>query len=304
MNQLIKTHFVYFLIGAMILGFLVPGPFAFLSSLTIPILGAIMVFSFLSMDYRLLLAQLKRPRDIAVVFVITKILLPAALFFAIKPFNPILAVAVLLITAAPAAAVSPTLTSLCRGDMEFILVILTVTTVLAPITLPLTINLLAGTSIDIDVRGMVITLVQIIIAPLAIALLLKRFFERPIERVKPYLSSAAVVLLAVLLLGIVAKGSPEIRGHLDLAPGYLLLAFILGTALTLLGWFLFPFLDKGKRIGLAICTSYINVGLVIVLASRYFPVEVMIFSIIFEIPVNIIPEIVKRIAAGKKELSE
>ena len=65
--------------------------------------------------------------------------------------------------------------------------------------------------------------------------------------------------------------------------------------LTLAGYVLFPRLDRKKRIGLSVSTLYVNAGLTIVLAARYFPVEVMILCLLYELPVNIFPGIIRRV---------
>ena len=293
MNEFIKTHFVFFLIASMLLGFFVPGPFAIFANLVVPILACIMISSFLSIDFAVLKKRLSRPKDIIIVFVIVKIIIPAGLYFIIKPFDPVIALAILLISAAPAAAVSPTFTKLCRGDMEFALVVLMITSVLSPITLPLTINLLAGTNIDIDIWGMVKTLLQIIVIPFVATLVLKRFCSKSIEKVKPYLGSFAVIALAILLLGLVANGAADIKSNYALFPKFTLVSCLLGIYLALAGWFFFLFFNREKRIALSLSTSYINVGLIIVLSSRFFPIEVMIFTLIYEIPANILPGIIK-----------
>jgi len=295
MNRFIKEYFVLFLVAAMAAGYLFSPVFLPINRLTIPILGGLMISSFLSADFHLFLARIRRPGDVLLVFLLIKLVLPAALYFLLRPWNELLAVAVLLMTAAPSAAVSPALTTLCRGDAEFILVLLIFTTLVSPVSLPLTMNFLAGADMEIDIPGMIRTLLQIIIFPLVLSLILKQFLKEKIEKVKPWLGSVSVILLTVLLLGLVAGGAGAIREHLGLMPLYGSVALVLGLFLALGGFFFFPFFDRGRRVGLSIATLYVNVGLVIVLSVRYFPVEVMIFCLLYEVPVNIIPGIIRRL---------
>ena len=301
MNHFIKKYFVLFLVAAIAAGYLFDSVFIPLSRYTIPILGALMVSSFLSVDYRLILEKIKKPKEFIVVFILVKMILPALLYFILRPFHELLAVAVLLIAAAPAAGVSPAMTALCRGDTEFILVVLIFTTLISPFSLPLTMNFLAGTNMEIDIPGMIRTLLQIIAGPLAVTLILKKLLKEKLDSVKPYLGSVSVIILTVLLLGLTSGGARQIRTHLEMIPFYGAAALILGVLLSLAGYFFFPFLDRGKRIGLTISTLYVNVGLVIVLAARYFPPEVMIFSLLYEVPVNVFPGILRRIFSPRQK---
>ena len=304
MNKFIKSHFIFLLTGVMVLGFFIPAPFQFIGKYVVFILAAIMVTSFLSIDLAKMFKKLAKPKDMITVFAIVKILIPAGLYFALRPFDPMIALAVLLLSAAPAAATSPTFTKICKGDAEFTTMILVVTAVLSPVTLPLTINLLAGTNISIDIFGMVKTLVQLVVIPLAISVLLKKFCREAVKKYEPAFGSIALILLSILLLGVVAQGAKDIRDHFELFSKYLTVSCIFGVFLALAGWFFFFFYNREKRIGLALSTSYVNIGMIIVLASRYFPVEVVIFALIFEIPANILPGIIKKIVLKKSAYSE
>jgi BASS family bile acid:Na+ symporter len=294
LNGFIKSHFVYFLTLSLVAGFFLAPALGGLNFLVIPLLSAIMVCSFLSVDYRLILNRIKKPKDLILAFVVMKVIVPVVLYYSLRSFDSTLAVGILLISAAPVAAVAPTITGLCRGDVELVLMLLVVTTILSPFTLPLTMNLLTGSVLSINVRGMILSLLQIIIVPLGLAWAAKRFLPGLIKKSSPYLSSLSVIILTFMLMILMAQGAGAIKAQPLLVARYFIATLLLTVILAAAGYYIFAFLPRPARIGLSLCMAYINVGLIIVIASRYFPVEVLILTLVFEMPMNILPGLIKK----------
>ncbi|MBI9103538.1 MAG: hypothetical protein JEY99_14055 [Spirochaetales bacterium] len=303
MNKFIQTYFTLFITVSMVLGFVFPDFFILFGKYTLQLLAGLMLSSFLGMDFKRFIRRIKKPGPYLLVFLFIKIVLAALLFFLIKPFDETIAVGVLLLVAAPSAGVSPTLTRICKGDVEFIIGFLIFTTIVSPFSLPITMNVLAGTEMDIDMMGMIETMVSLIIIPMTISVLAKRFLRKQVEKVQPYLSSTAVIILSLMLLGLTSLGAPMVKANMDIIPLYGGAALVLGIILSLSGYFFFGFMDRKKRIGLSLSTLYINVGLIVVLASRYFPERVMIFTLCYMIPANFFPWVIKKITAETKDLT-
>ncbi len=180
-----------------------------------------MVLSFLSLDLSLITEEIKKPGTLAFTLLVTKFLVPGLLYVIILPFSPVLAVAVLLIMTTPAATVSPTLTRICGGNAEFSLVMLVLTALISPFSLPATIRLFTGIALEIDFIGMAKTLLEMIVIPFLIALGLRRLFPRSIEKGKIHFGPWSVVLVFILILGLMAHGAEDIRENLTLVPPYL-----------------------------------------------------------------------------------
>jgi BASS family bile acid:Na+ symporter len=278
---------------AILLGYLFPGPLGFIYNYSLLILGTIMVLSFLSLDLSLISDEIRNPVTLAIVLVVTKFAVPGLLYLLIFPFSPVLAVAVLLIGTTPAATVSPTLTRICGGNAEFALVILVLTALISPFSLPATIRLFTGIALEIDFLGMAKTLLQMIIIPFFISLGLRRLFPRGVEKSKFHFGPWSVLLVFILILGLMAHGAEDIRENLVLVPSYLAAALGLGILQGLTGAFLLFFLDRKRRISLAVGLIYINVGLSIVLAVKYFSTPVLVFALLYEVPANLLPGLVR-----------
>jgi len=262
-----------------------------------------MVLSFLNLDLSLLTREIRKPGTLVLVLAVTKFLVPGLLYLAIFPFSPVLAVAVLLIGTTPAATVSPTLTRICGGNAEFALVILVLTALISPFSLPATIRLFTGIALEIDFMGMAKTLLQMIVIPFLTALGLRRLFPRGVEKSKHHFGPWSVMLVFILILGLMAQGAEDIRENLNLVPGYLAAALGLGVVQGLSGAFLLFFLDRKRRITLAVGLIYINVGLSIVLAVKYFTTPVLVFALLYEVPANLLPGLVRFIPdLGKSKI--
>ena len=278
---------------AILLGYLFPGPLGFIYNYSLMILGTIMVLSFLSLDLSLISKEIKNPGILGIALVVTKFVVPGLLYLLIFPFSPVLAVAVLLIGATPAATVSPTLTRICGGNGEFALVILVLTALISPFTLPATMKLFTGIALEIDFLEMTKTLFQMIFIPFLISLGLRRFFPGGVEKSKIHLGPWSVLLVFILILGLMAHGADDIRENLNLVPAYLAAALGLGVVQGLSGALLLIFLDRKRRISLAVGLIYVNVGLSIVLAAKYFSTPVLVFTLLYEVPANLFPGLVR-----------
>lgn len=256
-----------------------------------------MILGFLSLDFTVFKKELSQPLSLILTLVGMKFVLPGMLFFLSRLINTELAIAVLLVSAAPFATVSPAITKLCKGNSEYSLVLLVITTLMAPFTLPGTVLLFTGVSMEIDIFGMMISLLQLIITPFLISLVLKRFIPRLIVKQKSYFGSYSVILVFILLLGLIAHGADDIRVNIQTVPFLGIMAFALGGIQGIIAWII-P-LGRKKRIALSVGSIYVNVGLVIVLAAAYFSLEVMIFCVLYELPANLLPGLLRRLTEGK-----
>jgi BASS family bile acid:Na+ symporter len=187
-----------------------------------------------------------------------------------------------------------------RGDTAFLLVQLVISSLLTPFLFPLMLKLVAGAVISLDTMDMMVMLMKLIFIPFVLSLLLRKFGPSIIEETKHRYGGISVLLITILLLGIVAKGSPTIKGRLLESLPEIGLAFLLGLFLIASGYFPFLFLEKEKRICLALGNLFMNVGLTLVIASQYFSADVVLFCLVYELPANTLPVAMQRLFAEKK----
>ena len=301
MNRHIQENFSLLLFIGIVLGYLFPGTFVFIYPWVIPVLCVVMIMSFLSMDFSALKMELKSPTAVILPIVVSKILIPGILFLLIRPFHPILAVAVLLVGATPYATVTPALSRLCGGNGEFSLVLLVLTTMASPFLVPATMKLFAGTTVEMDLPGMIRTLLQLILGPFILAYVLKRYQNRRVEKVKPLFRINLGYFDRVYSHGASGqggagdqvrpqKGSPAAglrHGSRNPAGGS-------RRDSSSSPW------EKDGGLALSVGFIYINAGLAIVMADKFFTTEVMLFAILYEVPANVLPGVVQKLTRGPK----
>ncbi len=299
--QIIQKYFGFIFFASMACGFGFPSFFTKLSDITYVLLGVIITISFLTLDYGQVRHTVKQFYIPVGVFITYKVLIPIALYYVLSLWNVKVALAALLLAATPVGMITPALTQLVGGDRAFVLTMVTLTSFAAPFYLPYLIKFVAGTKISLDALAMMFSLVKLIFIPFVISLIIRRWWKGLIQKTSHTYSAVSVLLLVPVLLGVSAKGAPLIQGNWPMAFSYLGIAVVLCGIFAVLGFGFFWFLDRGKRFGLAISVAYMNLAMSIVIASTYFSLEVVIFCIMYEIPANLLPVVLRRLAGRNKQ---
>ena len=148
-------------------------------------------------DFRLVL---ERPKDVLIGTVAQFGIMPLLAWILAHAFSlpPELAAGVILVGTCPGGTSSNVMTYLARGDVALSVSMTMASTILAPIMTPLLTLWLAGQWIDIPAGKMMISIAQVVIAPIVLGLLINHFFERPVQKavkVLPLISVVAIVLI-------------------------------------------------------------------------------------------------------------
>lgn len=291
----IQKYFGLFFAAGIIAGLLFSARLIFIAEGVMLILGTVMTLLFLVIDLREIFSHLKSFHRIVAVQLITKAVIPFLLYYAFQPFGDAVALGALLLSLTPFAAVSPTLTRILGGDTEFILINQILMTLLSPLLMPLLILLIAGTRVELNVPAMMKTLVYLIFIPFIVSLILRPLIPGLIDRTKRYYGGATILLIALLITGLMAKAAAPIKANPAAAVPLALTAILLGFVLCFSGWFAFFFLDKRKRIGLAVGNLYMNIGVTAVIAAAFFSEGTLLFVLLYELPANILPQLLMRL---------
>lgn len=291
--EIIQKYFGIIFFAALGLGFLFPDFFLPLSKITYIVLGCIITLSFLTLDYTQFFHTLKQFYIPVGVFIAYKILIPAGLYYLLSIWNTNIALAALLLAATPVGMITPALSQLIGADKEFVLSIVVLTSFASPFYLPFLIQLIAGARIEVDAPGMMLSLVKLIFIPFVISLFIRKAGRRFIERTKAYHSSFSILFLILVLLGVSAQGAPYVRENVQNSAALLGAAVGLCVLLSGLGFALFWFLSRERRFGLAVAIPYMNLAMAVVIASQYFAAPVLLFCIMYEVPVNLLPVILR-----------
>lgn len=275
LSALLARRTPAFITGVAVFAYFVPGAFSWVHGVTqTVILGVIMLtmgMTLSSADFRVLAS---RPWDIAIGSVAQFTIMPLAAF-AIAHVLSLprgVAVGLMLVGCCPGGVSSNIMSFLCKGDVAFSVGMTTVSTLLAPVVTPLLMLGLAGEMIEVDVSGMIKSVLVVTLVPVGTGFLLNRSFGSSgcYAQTMKIMPGLAVIALACIVGGVTAvHGAGFASCGAWIFAGVLLhnaLGYALGYASGVFARF-----TRAKKRTVAIEVGMQNAGLATVLASRHFP---------------------------------
>ncbi len=177
-----------------------------------PLLGVIMFGMGLTLQAEDFKVVFSRPKDVLVGCLAQFTVMPLLAFALTKIFRlePALAIGVILVGCCPGGTASNVITYLAKGDLALSVGMTAVSTLLAPVLTPLLVWLLAGETVDVDVVGMLLSILWVVILPIALGLLVKRFWPRTTEQASAYLPALSTLAICVIVLIVIAANAHKL----------------------------------------------------------------------------------------------
>ena len=212
-----------------------------------------------------------RPKDIAIGCTAQFTVMPALAWALSRLFglDEALTIGVILVGCCPGGTASNVITYLAKGDLALSVGMTGVSTILAPLLTPALTWLLAGKTVNVNAVGMFVGIIWVVILPICLGLLAKRFFPKATERTVRFMPIVSTVAIAVILALVVSANMDRIaqsgiavlivvilHNLCGLAAGYMI-ASLLGLA-------------EPKRRALSIEVGMQNSGLAASLAAAHF----------------------------------
>lgn len=201
LSRLFSKYMALIVIAMAVLALLCPSAVSFIKTSYInPLLGVVMFGMGLTLklsDFRVVFSH---PKDVCIGTVAQFTVMPLLAYLQAKAFSlpPELAVGVILVGTCPGGTSSNVMTYLCKGDVALSVGMTAVSTVLAPVVTPLLTYLYAGATVHVDLLSMFLSIIQVVILPIALGFAVNRFFGRFAERavdVLPLVSTLAIVAI-------------------------------------------------------------------------------------------------------------
>ena len=213
-----------------------------------------------------------RPRDIIVGCLAQFIIMPLLAFALGRAFglsNELLA-GVILVGTCPGGTSSNVITYLSKGDTALSIGMTSINTLLAPFLTPLLTYLYLRTSVEVDVRSMFMSIIQVVIIPIGLGLIVNKLFEKYIQKVQYYMPTVSVTAICLIVAAVVSHNSEKI-----LSTG--LIIFVIVILHNLLGYLcgylvgvLFK-MNMARKKAVSIEIGMQNSGLATSLAASAFP---------------------------------
>lgn len=136
------------------------------------------------------------------------IIMPLTAYFLVKLLNlpAEVAVGVILVGCCPGGTASNVMTFLARGNVALSVAVTSASTLLAPLLTPAIFLLLAGEMLDINAQAMFVSIVQMVLLPIALGVVAHTVFRKQTERATAALPLVSVIAI-VLIIGAVVGAS-------------------------------------------------------------------------------------------------
>ena len=271
-------------------------------SLINPMLGVIMFGMGLTMkgeDFRVVFS---RPRDVIIGCVAQFTVMPLLAFALSKLFalDEALMVGVILVGCCPGGTASNVITYLAKGDLALSVGMTAVSTLLAPLLTPLLVLLFAGRAVDVNVVGMLLSILWVVILPIALGLLVRHLWPAVSQHASDYLPAISSLAICVIVMIVIAANAGRLLSGGAVVVAVVVLHNVCGLGLGyLIGWMLG--LDKAKRRAISIEVGMQNSGLATSLAAIHFASMPMaaVPGAIFSVWHNISGAVLARLYARK-----
>jgi len=263
-----------------------PGPSSVFAPFVIYFMMTIIFLSFLTIDFAALVNLRGSLLGRTAVWVVMKlVLLPLAAWLLCRWLAPSFALPVLLLSGVSTGVTAPFFSMLLGSDTNRVLQLTVITSLLVPLSLPALVKLLAGAEMDIPYWHMARMLLQVILAPLVIAYVVKRHVPGLLGLLNRLRYPLSVTLFFVINLGVFSTHAQFILAHQAQVAMTVLMAFLLAGFYS--AWGLAVGSLSGRRLnGLtgAVGLTYINNVLIVVFAARFFGPDAPLLAAAYLLP--------------------
>ena len=266
------------------------------------LLGVVMFGMGLTLNLRDFKIVFSRPKDVIVGCLAQFTIMPLLAWGLAKAFrlDEALALGVVLVGCCPGGTASNVITYLAKGDLALSVGMTGVSTLLAPLLTPLLTWALAGKSVDVDVAGMLLSILWVVILPIVVGLIVKGLLPQLTEKATAYLPAVSTLAIAFIVAIVVGANA-----HKLMAGGWVIVMVVMlhnlcGLGLGyLLGRLLG--LSEPKKRAISIEVGMQNSGLASSLATLHFAAYPMaaIPGAIFSVWHNISGAMVARLYTRK-----
>jgi len=240
-----------------------PYPFYFLIIL--------LFFSFLKINFLQVFAEAKEKAVILFVLCFFKLfLIPIVLFFLTQTLWPEYAVPVLLLSGISTGVVAPFISTLLEGPTLLVLMMVVVSSLLAPFSLPALVSFFVGQTVEISFFSMVKVLAMVVFLPGVAAILLRHVYPSSLEKLGRVQFPISLSMFACINLGVFAKYSSFFLKRPTIVGETILVAFVLSIIYHTVGFLVTWGMRKEDRLAGAISFAYMNNALIVVFSSQFF----------------------------------
>ena len=213
-----------------------------------------------------------RPKDIIIGCSAQFIIMPLLAFALGKTFGleRSLLVGVMLVGTCPGGTASNVITYLSKGDVSISVGMTSVNTLLSPLLTPALTYLFLRTSVHVDVKAMIFSIIQVVAVPIGLGILINKLMPKVCEKIKDILPCISVTAICLIIAAVVSHNSEKILSTGAVIFAVVILHNLLGYVCGYLVGVLFK-MDISRKKAVAVEVGMQNSGLATTLAGSAFP---------------------------------
>jgi BASS family bile acid:Na+ symporter len=235
------------------------------------LLGVVMFGMGLTLNLQDFRIVFSRPKDVIIGCIAQFTMMPLLAWGLSRLFSldEALALGVVLVGCCPGGTASNVITYLAKGDLALSVGMTGVSTLLAPFLTPLLTWAFAGKSVNVDVIGMLLSILWVVILPIVIGLLVKGLWPKFTERATDYLPAFSSIAIALIVAIIISANADRLLAGGLLIVLVVVLHNVCGLGLGYLTGRLLGLSEPKKR-AISIEVGMQNSGLASSLATLHF----------------------------------
>jgi BASS family bile acid:Na+ symporter len=188
-----------------------------------PLLGIVMFGMGLTLRLEDFKMVFTRPKDVVLGFCAQFVLMPLIAWVLTKVFRlPVdLAVGVILVGTCPGGTSSNVMSYLAKGDVALSVTMTSFSTIFAPLLTPFLTWLYVGQQVPVNLLAMFLSIVKVIIIPIALGLIVNKFASKATRQAVKVLPLVSVIAIVMIVAAVVDVNSKKI-----LANGFLIVLVV------------------------------------------------------------------------------
>ncbi|HBO1454900.1 bile acid:sodium symporter family protein [Pseudomonas aeruginosa] len=212
LSRFVSASFPFWVLLFAILAFFRPAWFLPLTVAIAPLLGLVMFGMGLTLKGEDFREVARHPIRVLIGVLAQFVIMPglAWLLCRLLQLPAEIAVGVILVGCCPGGTASNVMTWLSRGDVALSVAITSVTTLLAPLVTPALVWLLASAWLPVSFAAMFLSILQVVLVPIALGLLAQRLLGERTRQVAEVLPLVSVFSIVVIIAAVVAASQARI----------------------------------------------------------------------------------------------
>ena len=235
------------------------------------LLGVVMFGMGLTLNLQDFKIVFSRPKDVIIGCLAQFTIMPLLAWILARLFSldEALALGVVLVGCCPGGTASNVITYLAKGDLALSVGMTGVSTLFAPFLTPLLTWALAGKSVNVDVVGMLLSILWVVILPIVVGLIVKGLWPNFTKKTTDYLPAFSSIAIAMIVAIIISANANKLLAGGSIIVLVVILHNLCGLSLGYLIGRLLGLTEAKKR-AISIEVGMQNSGLASSLATIHF----------------------------------